>query len=53
MTAALIHFKKCDVISDTSLVIYEAMAFKTHLADDPEWPRANKALHPDLTVTQR
>jgi hypothetical protein len=53
MTAALIHFKKCDDISDTSLVIYEAMAFKTHLANDPEWPRANKVFHPDSAVSQK
>jgi tetratricopeptide (TPR) repeat protein len=30
-----------------------ARAFKTHLANDPEWPRANKVFHPDSAVSQK
>ena len=48
---ALRHLEECEKFRNTSP--YWARAFKTHLINDPEWPRANKILHPELAVSPR
>jgi tetratricopeptide (TPR) repeat protein len=46
--AALAHFKACVAIGGVRADVVWARAFIERLTNDPDWPRGNRRLHPEI-----